>query len=82
MRVHRHADETPGHLAHVRHPGREKRGVRTAVSHRDAESLRAADHDVRAEFAWRCDQRQREQIGRDRDQHSASCARVMNDVSS
>ena len=44
--------------------------MRATVAHRDAEPLRVADDDVGAHLAgWR-DQRQREQVGTDRHQHT------------
>ena len=44
--------------------------MRAAVAQRHAESLRAADGDVRAEFAGRLDERERQQIRGDGDQRS------------
>ena len=41
--------------------------MRSAVAERHAKALRAADGDVRAEFARRLDQRERQQIRRDGD---------------
>ena len=56
-----------GHLALEFVTRGEERGVRAAVAQRHTEALRAADRDVRAEFAGRLDVREREQIGGDRD---------------
>ena len=56
-----------------------ERGVRTAVAHRHAEPLRVAEHDVGAQFARRLEQRQAQQIGRDRDERRPRrFARAMN----
>src|SRR5947209_1015304 len=71
VRVDRHTDEAPRHLTRVCGPRREERRMRTAVSHRNAKALRAADDHISAEFAWRRDQRQREKIGGDGDQHAS-----------
>ena len=53
---------------------REKRRVRPAAAERHAEPLRVADHRVRAHLARRRDERQRQQIGGDRDQRRPSRA--------
>ena len=45
-------------------------GVRPAVSERHAEPLRVAEHDVGAHLSWRREQRQRQQVGADRDEHA------------
>ena len=50
---------------------REVRGVRTAETERHAESLRRADDHVGAHLARRHEQREREQVGRDRDARAA-----------
>src|SRR6266568_4765246 len=44
-----------------------KNAARSTVTKRHAETLRAADGNVRTEFARRLDEREREQIRRDRD---------------
>ena len=69
VRIDRDADDAAGRLPDERFARREKRGVRSAVAHRHAEPLRAADDDVRAHFARRNGDRQREQIGGHRDEH-------------
>ena len=58
-------DDPAGHLALESVARGEKRRVRAAVAQRHAEALRAAEGDVRAEFARRSQQRQAEQIRRD-----------------
>ena len=50
---------------------RHERGVRAAVEQRDAEALRRADRDVGAELAGGGEQREREQVGGDRDERAA-----------
>ena len=70
MRVDRHADDPPGHLAHEGVARGEERRVRPAVAERHAESLRVAEHDVGAHLAGRREQRQRQQVGADRDEHA------------
>ena len=60
----------PGRLAHEGFARREERRVRPAVAERHAEALRVADDDVGAHLAGRREQRQRQQVGRDRDQHA------------
>ena len=64
----RDADDAAGHLAGVFGLGGHEGGVRAAEAHRDAEALGGADGDVRAEFAGRLDEREREQVGGDDDQ--------------
>jgi hypothetical protein len=44
--------------------------VRPAVAHRDTEALRRAHDDVGAPLPRRGEQHQREQVGRDRDEHA------------
>ena len=61
-RILGHADDAAGHLAFEFIARGEKCRVRSAVTERHAEALRAADGDVRAEFAGRLDEREREQI--------------------
>ena len=56
------ADDAAGHLAFEFVARGEKRRVRPAVAQRHAKPLRAADGDVRAKFARRLEQRQRQQI--------------------
>ncbi len=71
MRVLRDTDEPAGHRSLVgvtrRHVGR----MRAAVEERDAETLRAADHDVDTHLPRRRQQRQGERIGGDGDQYVA-----------
>src|SRR5208337_4091528 len=50
-RILGHTDDASGHLALEFIARREERCVRSAVAERHAESLRAADRDVRTEFA-------------------------------
>ena len=69
-RILGHADEAAGHLAFEFVARGEKRRVRAAVAQRHAKALRAADGDVRAKFAGRLEQRQRQQIGGDGDQRA------------
>ena len=64
------ADDPPRRLAHVRLARREERGVRPAVAERHAEALRVADDRVGAHLAGRRQQRQRQQVGGDRDEHA------------
>ncbi len=45
--------------------------MRSAESHWHAETLGAAERDVGADLAGRGDQRQRQQVGADRDQRTA-----------
>ena len=49
--------------------------MRTAKPHRHAEALRRADHDVRAHLARRCQQRQRQRIGRNNRQRTERLCR-------
>ena len=51
-------------------------GVRAAEAERHAEALRRADDDVGAHLARRREQREREQVGGDRDQRAARRARA------
>ena len=71
-----HADQPPGKAALEFVARREKRRVRPAESHRHAEALARADDDVRAPFARRGKQRQRQQIGGDEDERAARVQRV------
>jgi hypothetical protein len=70
VRVLGDADEAPRQLAHPLAARREERRVRPAVAERHAEALRAADRDVGADLARRRQHRQRQQIGRHRDQRA------------
>ena len=70
VNVLRHADDSPWQLAHVVVFAREVRGVRPAVTKRNAESLRASDRDVRAEFTRRREYGERENVGG----HDGQCA--------
>ncbi len=69
LRVHRHADDPARRLAHVLLERREERRMRAAVTERHAEPLRVAVDDVGAHLARRRQQRQRQQVGANRDQH-------------
>ena len=62
VRVLRHADETARHHAFEFILRREVARVRPAESHRHAETLRASDHDVRAEFRGRAQKHERERV--------------------
>jgi hypothetical protein len=59
----RHADDATRHVALELVPGGEEGGMRAAIAHRYTEALRIADGDVRAPFAGRGQQREREQVG-------------------
>ena len=65
VRVLGHADDPARQPPLVFVPCGDERRVRAAVAHRHAETLRAADGDVRAEFAGRLDLREHQQVGRD-----------------
>ena len=67
-RVHRHTDDPPRRLPNEGVTRGKERGMRSAVAERDAESLRVPDDRVGAHFAGRHEQRERHQIGRDRDE--------------
>ena len=69
MRVDRHPDDAARRLPDECLARREKRRVRSAVAHRHAEPLRAANDDVRAHLTWRHGNREREQIAADGHQH-------------
>ncbi len=73
-RVHRHTDDPPRRLPNERVTRGKERGMRSAVAERDAESLRIPDDRVGAHLAWRHEQRERHQIGRDRDEHTGGSA--------
>ncbi len=59
------ADQAARHRALVGVAAGHERGMRAAEAERHAEALGVADHDVRAPFARRGDQGQREQVGGD-----------------
>ena len=65
VRVDGHADQATRHRALVLVARCEVAGMRSAVAHRHAETLRRADDDVGAPFARRAEERQREEIGSD-----------------
>ena len=65
MRVFGDADEAARQVAFELVFHREVGGVRPAVAERHAETLRAADGHVRAEFARRLEDAQRERVGGD-----------------
>ena len=67
----RHPDQPAGQLAGVLGVHGEVAGVRSAESHWHAETLGGAERDVGADLAGRGDQRQRQQVGADRDQRAA-----------
>ena len=69
------ADHATGHGALRVVPCREVGGVRSAVSERHPESLRASDHHVGAEGTWRLEHDEREQIGGDDDPHASLAKR-------
>ncbi len=71
VRVHGHPDQPAGKLALQVVTDADVTSVRSAVSHRHAESLRAADRDVGAELARRREQRKRERVGGDSGQRAA-----------
>jgi hypothetical protein len=77
-RVDRDADEPAGQAALESLAYGHVPGVRTAVHQWNAEPLRAADRDVRAELARRTDEREREQVGGDRDL-GAAVVRLLNE---
>ena len=76
----RNADETSRHVAFVFIARRKISGVRSAKAERNAETLRAADGDIGAEFARRFQQRERKNIGRDDDER-AGIVRLPNEFS-
>ena len=71
-RIFRHADDAAGHLAFKFIARGEERRVRSAVAERHAEALRTADSDVRAKFARRLDERERQQIRGDGEHRASS----------
>ena len=62
-RIHGEADDAAGQRALQRIAHRHIGGVRPAITHRHAKTLRRADRDVGAEFAGRGEQCQCQQIG-------------------
>ena len=60
----------PGACRTIRFARRKERRMRSAIAQRHAEPLRVADDDVRARLAGRRHERQRQQIGADRDQRA------------
>ena len=66
--VHRDADDAPGQRPGMLAAGREKGRVRPAIAKRHAEALGVADHNIGPGLAGRGDQRQAQEVGRDRDQ--------------
>jgi hypothetical protein len=66
--VLRHPDEPARQVAPVLVACREERGVRPAVTHRDAEPLRGAERHVGAHLARRHEESEGQQIGRDSDE--------------
>ena len=70
VRVDRDADDAARCLPHVRFPRGKECGVRAAIPHRHAESLRVADDDVGAHFAGRREERQRQEIRRNSHEHA------------
>ena len=71
-----HADEAAGHLAFEGVARGEETRVRPAVAQRHTETLGAADADIRAEFAGRTQDGQREQVGRDHDHRAGGVGLV------
>ena len=65
--VARDADDASRDMALELVARREESSVRSAISERNSEALRVSDDDVGAPFSRRHEQRQRKQIGRDRD---------------
>src|SRR5690606_9018003 len=65
VRVYRDADYPPGHLPGELLAGSEVRGVRAAVSERDAQPLCRADDDVGPLLPGRGQERQAQHVGRD-----------------
>ncbi len=77
-RVLADADEAAGHLPLEAGAHGEVARVRSAEAHGDAESLRRADRDVRAQLAGRGDDREGEQVGRD-DREAAGLVHARDD---
>ncbi len=76
VRVDAHADQATGHRTLELVLAGEVGRVRAAASHRHAEALRVADHDVGAGFARGLQQRQRQQVGRDDERRALGMRRV------
>ena len=72
----RNADQSSRHVAFVLIARRKIGGVRSAEAERNAETLRAADGDIGAEFARRLQQGERENIGRDDDERAGVVRRL------
>ncbi len=66
MDILRHADQASGHLAFEFILRGEEAGVRAAETHRHSETLRRADGHIGPEFAGRPQQRERQQVGRNK----------------
>ena len=71
-RILGHADDAAGHLSLELLARGKKSRVRSAVPERHAETLGAANGDVRAEFAGRREEGQREQVRGDGQQGAGS----------
>ena len=69
--IHGHPDQSAGQLAGVLGVHRQVAGVRAAESHWHTEALGGAERDVGTQLAGRGDQRQRQQVGAQRDQGPA-----------
>ena len=65
------ADQPARHLTDLRHRGGHEAQTWPAELHRDAETLRLADHDIGAERAWRLEDRERQRLGGRGDRDSA-----------
>lgn len=76
--VHGDPDQAAGQAARELVADGHIAGVRAAEAHGDAEALRGADRDVRAQLAGRGEQRQRQQIGGDGDDR-AQPVRLLDD---
>ncbi len=64
VRIDRHANDAARRLPDERFARRKECRMRSAVPHRHTESLRAADDNIGAQFAWRNRDRKGEQVGR------------------
>ncbi len=64
LRIDGYADDAPGHGALVGFAAGKVRRVGSAVAHRDAEALRAADHHIGSPLARRRQQHQAQHVGR------------------
>src|SRR5262249_41499399 len=67
-RIFGNADDAAGHVAFESVACGEEGGVGSAIAERDAETLGAADGDVRAEFTGRFEESESEEIGCDGDE--------------